>query len=435
MGNTMKIKDHIDEYTHDRETLYVTECYYSITEQGAKGKRPLIHLCGQDTDGEYSHVTVDGFRPYFFISESEYEQRRDDIHIEINSASSQIIDVEHGHEGLVTGGKEPLVKLTCCIPTDVRDKRGAFEKTWEADILFSDRFMEDLNITDAISVPHDAETISPDDIRTIDNDGFDPRIITFDIEVAVGDDGFPDVTIADKPITAITAHDSLTDTYWTGVLEHPKWDNDTLTQRNVREAYENHFPERDGTVEIFPVGRDDALLYDFIDWVHDHHPTVMMAWNGNDFDVPYIVNRALNEGCNNIKNLSPTEYVSEVEDVGWDTESCIRGIQFIDNIEAYEKTNIHELKSNKLDDVAAELLGHGKEDIDDIDGGWKNDPEQFTKYNIRDVTAVVEIMDECGAMDLYSNIQSLIGVPLNDMDSNKRVVDQAILREALHNEF
>lgn len=431
----MKIKEHIDEHTYDRATLYVTECYYSITEQGAQGKRPLIHLCGQQPDGEYRHVTVDGFRPYFFISNAEYEERKHDLQSEINKSSSQIIDVEHGHQGIETGDIVDLVKITCCVPTDVRDTRDDFNRTWEADVLFSDRFLMDMGITDACTIPHGTDSIAADDIRPIDDSGgFEPRIITFDIEVAVGNDGFPDATIADKPITAITAHDSLTDNYWTGVLEHPKWSHDDIAHRDVRQAYENQFPDKDGTVEIFQAGRDDALIYDFIEWVREHHPTVMMAWNV-EFDIPYGVNRALNEGCENIKKLSPTEYVTEVENVTWDTERAINGIQIIDNIEAYEKTNVHELKSNKLDDVAEDLLGHGKADIDDIDGGWMDDPEQFTHYNVRDVTAVVDIMELCGAMDLYSNIQSLVGVPLQDINSNKRVIDQAVLREAQYGEF
>lgn len=394
----MKIKDNLQNNQYRHETILVTDCFYTITDQGASGTRPLIHVCGRTWTGQRRHVIVDGFRPYFYISQSEYEDMEDKITKQVNRRDSKIVDVvDDEFEGIETGGRVDIKKIVCQVPYDVADVREWFDTTWEADVLFGQRFLIDQGITGGCTIPARADPDTPitsDAINPVDEIDVKPAILSFDIEVFVGEQGFPDHERPDQMVTAITAHDSFHDQYWTGVLEHPKWDDELMTKRSISDVYENYDFDAldgvDGTIDIY--GRDETLIYEFLDWAIDVDPDIIIAWNVS-FDIPYTINRALKVGCENVKRLSPIESVDEVEnDSMWATRGAIKGVQIVDAINMYLKTQTHTPKSKTLEYTAQNELGVGKEEIEDTDHAWVHEPEQFVQYNIRDVQSMVEIL-------------------------------------------
>ena len=90
-------------------------------------------------------------------------------------------------------------KKTCHKPSDVRTLRGA--NSYEADVLYVKRYL-----IDKIPVIDKSET----------------RVMFIDIEIKTED--MPNLEKADKPISCITTHDSLTDRYKTWYL--PDWKNE-----------------------------------------------------------------------------------------------------------------------------------------------------------------------------------------------------------------
>lgn len=432
----MNLQEHIQLLQDGTEAMLITDCWYTIDDEG-KRKSPVIHVAGQTMDG-YRHVAVTDFLPYFFITEQTYFERQSDIQQEIDRepANQRILDVEWGHEGIATGGTVSLVKLICRVPWDVPQIRAWFDRTWEADVLFSDRFLTDQNITNACTVPTDRDVITPDAIQPYDDPiDIDPRIVTYDIEVYVGDGGFPDPTLAEQPVTAITAHDSQTDTYWTGVTAHPKWGIDHVLMRDIRAIYDE--TAHVGECVVFEPGRDDELVYTFIEWLRDKRPQYVVAWN-DAFDAPYVVNRAIKTGCENVQSLSPTGNVEWIDDPDWETSDAINGLPSVDAMDIYEKTIIKKQKSMTLEAVANRVLGEGKVDLDGadaeaIDNAWVDDPEKFVEYSIRDVAATVGIIDECGGTQLFENLQALTGTEWPSLPHNSQIIDDAILRNAQHN--
>jgi DNA polymerase I len=102
-----------------------------------------------------------------------------------------------------------------------------------------------------------------------------------------------------------------------------------------------------------------------------------------------------------------------------------------DMLQAYKKTQIHEKRSYSLEYIAQEELGHGKEDIADLDEGWLHSPAEFMKYNIRDVDAVIGIEQSQEVLELYDNIRSVAGCTYSEAaDSNIGIIDVLFLRQA-----
>lgn len=444
---TMTVTDYIDEQQqHDnrsREVIHVTDAYYTYSDEGVASKRAIIHLVGQSRSNDHRHVEIDGFWPYFFISRAEYGQKKNEITIEMNRSNNRIRGVDDGHcsggtgdgdgddpyIGIETGGYVELVKIECQLPKHVRALRDWFDRTWEADVPFTNRFLIDQGITSYCTIPtvENGTTIAPTEIKPIETDAEIPsRILTFDIEVHVGEKGFPDWQVPNQCITAITAHDTETDFYWTGILEYPSWEPEE--HYAIEHAYDESDTgrDRDGHIEIY--SREDQLIYDFIDIVTSTRPSIFCAWN-SDFDIGYLIERARNINTGNVSSLSPSDDVWSI-DSERKIARAIKGIQTWDAMAGYRKTQIHEPKSMKLENVASEELGMGKEDIESTDHAWKREPVTFTEYSIRDVEATVDILKATGAIELHENLQAMTGVFYQSLAHNSRICDSMMLREA-----
>ncbi|EGQ44340.1 MAG: DNA polymerase elongation subunit, family B [Candidatus Nanosalina sp. J07AB43] len=256
-------------------------------------------------------------------------------------------------------------------------------------------------------------------------------MLTVDIEVWSGG-SFPDTEKAEKPVTAITAHDSYTDEYFSGVL-HPdsvpeggdhSWDNIEFT--SVQESVSIYHDET-------------KLLGDFFDFVDEKNPDMLTGWNsssngmGQGFDYPYLVNRAERINQWDFEKLAPEDEEVFVTRNGRCTAN---GRVMFDMLQAYKKTQIHKKRSYSLGYIAQDELGYGKEDIEDLDEGWLHNPVEFMKYNIRDVEAVHEIEQAKSVVEIYDHIRSITGTTYSEIaNSNIDIIDMLFLRRAKENGY
>jgi intein/homing endonuclease len=131
----------------------------------------------------------------------------------------------------------------------------------------------------------------------------------------------------------------------------------------------------------------------------------IVVHNSNGFDTPYLVNWALRNDVNAVYGLSPTRDVYEMNGNGNWINSDLKGRLLIDLMEMYKKCKIHELPSYSLEDVAEEEeVAVGKLSLEDtldvpegepaIDYAWKEYPETFVEYSVRDVKAAVGVNSE-----------------------------------------
>jgi DNA polymerase elongation subunit (family B) len=386
--------------------LRLVDSYYTVAEDGYRIRTPIVHLFGRDTSYQRHHIRIDDFRPSFCVPESEWAQKGQQF-----ADSDRILRVEtEDHEGnpetSING--RPLVRLVCREPDDVSTLRDYFEDPHEADVLFPVRHLVDSGIVQWFGVTEDALAsdgpISNEEIHSVDDDDLPdqtppPRVVTYDIEVRQGGRGPPVVSEegteqARNPVTAISAHDSYTDDYEVWVLAHQSWDvDDADAARNAVEC------------PVHILGNARSVVGSFFEWVVERNADCLMGWNASSFDHPYLVNWALQNNVQSVYDLSPTGTVYDMAGDGSFINSSLKGRLLLDLMTLYEKTELGELDSKRLADVAdTEGVSVGKLDIDDqldvpddqpsIDFAWKHDPETFVTYALRDTQAAVAINNE-----------------------------------------
>lgn len=432
-----------------REKLKLITLEYSIESDGNFIDEPVVELFCRDENGKRRFVTVEGFYPSFYVTEQEFLDKQDDILQEsmVRSvrARRDILDEVTRMNGSVEPvdeaprsrlDEEKCVRIYTVKPSQVSKLRDFFDWHGEADVFFTNRFLVDTGIDRGLSVPEGESRVHVDEIEALSEEecpDISPRMHTVDIEVWSGGE-FPDTMNPQKPVTAITAHDSYQDTYFCGVLS-PKF---------VTEGESHSWPEEldwrspdgvdDDSISVEVYGSENRLLADYFEFVDSTDPDLLTGWNssrndiGSGFDYPYLINRAdvINEWS--YQDLTYENGRIFVSNRG---APVVGGREMFDMLQAYKKTQIHEKRSYGLEYIAQEELGQGKEDIADLDEGWLHNPVEFMEYNIRDVSAVVEIEQAQEVLELYDNIRSVAGCTYSEAaDSNIGIIDVLFLRQS-----
>jgi DNA polymerase I len=250
--------------------LAVTQVNYTVEGRGDE-EYPVVHVFGRTPDGTREHVRVLEFEPYFYTPTADLDE--DPV-----GAYGSVLDTrETGPDGepfeSIRG--ERLTKVVARTPRDVGSIRDDFVTTYEADILFPNRFLIDLGVGGGVAVPerrlndgriqvHHSE-VDPAEVDA------DLRVNTFDIEV---DDrnGFPED--GEEPIVCLTSHDSYRDEYVLWLYEAPSGEGsvpDTI------EDYEQI--NRDADVDVRTFEREGEMLHRFVEYIDETDPDVVTGWN------------------------------------------------------------------------------------------------------------------------------------------------------------
>lgn len=216
---------------------------------------------------------------------------------------------------------------------------------------------------------------------------YDPDIIkiaNIDIEIET-DKGFPDITLAELPITAITVKTKIGGQSKYIVLGCGDFNNTNEDVLYVKCRNEH------------------ALLLKFVDvWTHID-PDIITGWNVEMFDVPYIVNRLKNVLGDNFANkLSPWGRLDSRKIIIMNKEYEIwtpMGVSTLDYLQLYRKFTYSQQESYKLDHIAHVELGERKIDYSeyaDLNELYKLNYQKFIEYNIKDVDLVDRLNDKMG---------------------------------------
>lgn len=372
------------------------------TTEGYNG--PSVHMFGRDEAGKYHHIEVTDHRPSFFIHINSY-----DPSIENHTS------VEYTEKGYTSIKGESLVRIYTTSEKSVKSMRDMYDRTWEADVWFRNRFLLDKNIYTGFKIDmsqkRDSYTadfaVPTKAVSACSPPTVDARVVTVDIEVH-SEDGFPKATEARWPVISIVANDSYTNEQKTWVLRSDEWNEDPSN----------------GII----FDSEAVMLNDFNHWLGDIQPDVLTGWYSNSFDYPYLINR-----CRNI-SVTSTAAWSPLGDV-WVTrrwkEPAVKGVTCFDMLEGYEKLQIHKLQKRGLNDIAKKEGVEEKLDIDGYGRVWMNDPEKFLDYNRRDVDAVIAIEEKKAIMDTFMNFRDVTGALLSDTPTrNFDMIDMLTLHKA-----
>ena len=236
-------------------------------------------------------------------------------------------------------------------------------------------------------------------------------IYTLDIEVA-SDDGFPDIRLANAPITALTIHNSINDTYYVfGMGE-----------------YTSNDPEK--TIKYFRLDNEEEMMDVFLGWWKDNPPHIVTGWNCKFFDIPYIVNRMKYLDLE-YKHLSPVKrvYDKNVIIAGRDNMCySIIGMSVLDYLDLYKKYTYKNRESYRLDYIGQVELGMGKITDEAVAGYdlYKTDYQKFIEYNIKDVEIVKKLDDKMKLLDLLITIAYESRINFEDVFSPVRTWEAII---------
>jgi len=178
---------------------------------------------------------------------------------------------------------------------------------------------------------------------------------------------------------------------------------------------------------------ESEMIERFIELIKENKPDILIGYNSDSFDFPYIKTRAdkykidLCLGLDN-SNLKFTR--------GLETNAKINGIIHLDLLKFIKKNMAANLQldSYSLDSVAKELLNEGKKEIDFEEAmeAWdKNqDIENFYEYNLHDVELTYKLFEKI--FPVLSELVKLVGISVYDLSriSYGQLVENYLIKRA-----
>ncbi|WP_128906127.1 DNA polymerase domain-containing protein [Halorubrum amylolyticum] len=439
-GHVSDVVD-VDEAKFPKSTgtveLMITQIDYAVEGYGSDeypvvhvfGRRPAEHVDDAEDD-TVEHLRVLGVEPYFYVPTAELDRDPVEEYDVVIGTREENVEGE-GYESI---RGESLTRIVTRTPRDVGSIRDDFATTFEADILFPNRFLIDNGLNGGIRVE---ERRLDDEEGTIQvHEGHlepaevdaEMRVNTFDIEV---DDrrGFPEN--GEEPIICLTSHDSYDDQYVVWLYDAPEAE---IPPPEDLPGYEGIVDDEDGEIdfEVRTFDEEAAMLDAFVEYLDETDPDLLTGWNFEDFDAPYVLDRleVLDDGSQYDLSVDRLSRIGEVWRSGWGGPD-IKGRVVFDLLYAYKRTMFTELESYRLDAVGERELGVGKErytgDIGDL---WEQDPERLLEYSIRDVELCVEIDRKQDVIAFWDEARKIVGCKLEDATTPGDAVDMYVLHMA-----
>ena len=205
------------------------------------------------------------------------------------------------------------------------------------------------------------------------------REMFFDIEIEMGEALTEEyIKSAPKKVTSIAWYDKQVDE-WAILLLDVKGKLNHTKAKNK---------------EIIPVATEDELLMKFIERFREIDPDIVVGWNSDYFDIPYLYYRICNVlGEDIARYLSPIGYVRETP---WYKDQFIQiaGVESLDYMRLHKKFSWADEPSFKLDAIGEKYAGLNKIEYEgNLDKLFEDDPLKFAQYNFRDVE-ILKVLDE-----------------------------------------
>ncbi|HDN75995.1 MAG TPA: DNA polymerase II, partial [Acidilobales archaeon] len=258
-----------------RIRFYLLDASYEVS-----GRVPVIILWGVKDDGKRIVIKDDTFRPYFYVLPEEGYNPQDIANrIKLLSkGASPIIKVEVVDKKYY-GRPVKAVRVVTMIPEYVREYREEVKRikgvkeVLEADIRFAMRYLIDKDITPCTW--YEVEVEGP----------FKEGKYRVEEVYRVKDGTFKKLDISLPPKLKVLAFDI--EVY--NPRGAPRHDKDPIIIVSLMNS--------EGEVKQL-LAKDDAekpdydLIKEFIRYVHDYDPDIIVGYNSNGFDWPYLLQRS-----------------------------------------------------------------------------------------------------------------------------------------------
>ena len=353
-----------------------------VDEYYPSSERPTIYTRYRDQDGKLIEDRHSHYKPYFWIpaSTGDFRKRR----LLTRYPGTVITDeTATGLDGT------PLIKVEVESPFDIISMKQEFDRTYEADIRFTDRWLID-------SVP-----VMPE---------WKPRKWWFDIECDTGDTPFTTVIAvidSDLDMPVVFA--------WADERTNCSYDSNGNYMRQVRDV----------DYELRLYSSESELHEAFVEFLQERDPDMMIAHAGSFFDIPHLLQRIPNP-----QRLSPVGHIRKMKRgqdrydptdqpiVGrWQFDTAAQAASGTGFERVWKDSGGGQLPSLKLNDIA-ETVGLGSKLTEEIEGmdvhnGWYEYWDDFVDYCLLDTHLLRGIDEARNVTDFYVEMVRLCGVSLS----------------------
>jgi DNA polymerase I len=394
--------------------------------------KPVIRLYGRDGSGNSVCCMVPDFEPYFYAkARSEMAgilQEKFKEHIKKIEPVSRFEPIGYFKN------KISMLKITLFDPKGVpfiRDEvRKMVDDIYETDILFRNRYMVDNGLGGmgwAHGEAQGSQNINSNEVIST-------------------------VKITSKKVEPV-------DILKNAPLRHLAFDIECLPLNGAMPVPETSpiillslafAPEFNGKKTIVLVGKntsiegdnescqsEEGMLRRFFEIIKDFDPDILVGYNSNSFDIPYIVDRVniLNKKGARIDSIAGRDgrnlYYRKIGNV---TRVSVMGRIAVDVLPLLRKE--FSLKQYTLRNAAKELLGTEKLDIPilEMEDHWKDNGEKLSKfieYARRDSELALLFLLKLRLIDKYIALARVSGTLLQDIldGGQTQMVENLILRE------
>ena len=238
------------------------------------------------------------------------------------------------------------------------------------------------------------------------------REVFFDIEIEMGEALTEEyIKSAPKKVTSIAWYDKQVD-QWGILILDAKGQMERTTE---------------GNREIIPVRNEMELLAKFLEKFREMDPDMIIGWNSDYFDIPYLYYRMCNVlGEDMAKYLSPIGYVRETP---WFKDQFIQiaGVESLDYIRLHKKFSWADEPSFKLDAIGEKYTGLKKIEYEGtLDDLFESDVNKFIEYNFRDVEILKLLDEKLEYLSLVKNLSHKGKHNYSEVYANTKTQDGAI---------
>jgi len=352
--------------------------------------KPVIDLYTVG-DGKVRCERVRGFEPYFYVE-------LDDANFKsVMEELACIPEIKKVEDAQRRGIKKRLLKIVTGIPADVPRIRDGVRMIpgvmdiYEADILFTHRYF-----IDSGKVP-------------LDGDANELKIAAIDFEMHNEDAAMP--TPDKHPITIASYADT------TGL-------ETVITYKKT-----NFKPAE--------IVRNEKELISFIhEIILAQKPDIIVGYNSDNFDFPYILKRAEKYGIRLMWGFEGATV--RLDEFAGRTRCTIKGRPHID---VYPLCRMaFNLPRYQLEDVYTHITGEKKIDLehDDMIRAWKEGGElfdTFCEYALADATATREIARNM--LPMYYELTRILRIPIQDVSrmTSAQRIEQLLILESTKNTY
>lgn len=250
-----------------------------------------------------------------------------------------------------------------------------------------------------------------DEVSTTHNEMF------FDIETEMGDALTVEyIESAPKKVTSIAWYDKRADQWGILIL-------DTKNQLEHTKARNK---------EIIPVSNEHDLLMKFLGKLEEIEPDILIGYNSDYFDIPYLYYRMCNIlGPELARRISPLGRVKcRKGNEYWfkkDTYVTIEGIESLDYMRMHRKYSWADEPSWKLDAIGEKYAGMNKIEYEgNLDRLFETDIQKFIQYNFVDVEILVKLDENLEYIALSKNLSHKGKHNYSEVYANTNTQDGAI---------